>query len=97
MPPCCTRCGSICSVVVPSRAMRSFTAFCGAVAERDHGDDGGDADDDAEHREQRPQLVGAERREGDTNDFADQHGRSSVTNDPKIGDPQALMKWAGWS
>ena len=34
-----------------------------AVAERDHRDHRADADDDAEHREQRPQLVGAQRRE----------------------------------
>src|SRR5512146_894827 len=27
IPPCMTRCGLICSVVVPSRAMRSFTAL----------------------------------------------------------------------
>ena len=77
----CTRCGLICSVVVPSRAMRSFTASCRAVAERDHRDDGRDTDDDAEHREERPQRVRAQRRERGANDFANQHGRCGATND----------------
>src|SRR6185436_5324764 len=31
-------------------------------------------DDDAEHREQRPELVGAQRAERDANDLTDEHG-----------------------
>jgi len=54
------RFASICSVVVPSLASRSFTLL-GAAAERDDRDHGGDADDAAEHREERAQLVRPQR------------------------------------
>jgi hypothetical protein len=43
-------------------------------AQRHHRDHGGDADHDAEHGQERAQLVGAQRLEGDPNDLADLHG-----------------------
>ena len=48
-----------------------------ASSERDHRDHRGDADDDAEHRQQRPQFVRAECAERDAEGFRDQHGTSS--------------------
>ena len=64
---------SICSIVVPSVAMRSLHGLLRAVAEGDHGDDGGDADHDAEHREDGAQDVGTERGERDPDDL-ETHG-----------------------
>ena len=42
-------------------------------AQREHRDDRADADDDAQHGEQRAQLVRAQRLEGDLDDLAEQH------------------------
>jgi len=63
-----------------------------AVSKRDHRDHGADADDDAEHGEERAQLVGAQRVERDAGDFEQEHwrlrhggdayGRSSASADP---------------
>ena len=43
----------------------------GAGTEGDHGDHRADADDDPEHGERRAQLVGAQRREGELDDFVE--------------------------
>ena len=47
--------------------------FLGTGAQRHHGYHRGDADDDAEHREQRAELVGPDRRERDREDLAEKH------------------------
>ena len=47
----------------------------GAVADADHGDDRADADDDAQHGQRRPQLVPAQRAEGDFEDDEVAHGQ----------------------
>jgi len=47
----------------------------GAIAEGNHGDHGANADHDAEHREQGPHFVGAERVERHAERLADQHDR----------------------
>ena len=57
-----------------------------AAAERDDGDDRGDADHDAEHRERRAELVGAQRDERDADRLADHH----VTECPGAG----RWRWA---
>ena len=49
----------------------------GSAAERHHRDHRADADDDAQHRQERPQLVGADRLERDLDDFPEQHPRAS--------------------
>ena len=67
--PATMRCASICSTVVPSRAMRSCTDCCAPSPSATIGDHGGDADDDAEHREKRAQHVRAQRRQRDPEDF----------------------------
>ena len=46
----------------------------GAVAQCDHRDDGGDADHDAKHRQERTKLIGAQRRERDAEGFVEKHG-----------------------
>src|SRR5205814_7527277 len=46
-------------------------------AERDHGNDSRDADDDAKHRQHRAQLVGAQRAERYRDRFAEEHGSLS--------------------
>ena len=43
--------------------------------DRDHGDHRGNADDDAERRQDRAHQVGAERPEGDAEIFQEDHGR----------------------
>ncbi len=45
----------------------------GALAERDHGDHRADADDDAEHGEHRPELVGPDRVHRDLHDLEEEH------------------------
>src|SRR3989442_1536633 len=51
----------------------------GARAHADHRDDGGDTDDDAEHREGAPERVDAQRADGDANALPDAHAASSST------------------
>src|SRR5207245_497283 len=51
----------------------------GARAHADHRDDGGDTDDDAEHREGAPERVDAQRADGDANALPDAHASSSST------------------
>ena len=50
----------------------------GAVADADHGDDRAHADDDAQHGQRRPQLVPAQRAEGDFEDDEVAHGRGMM-------------------
>src|SRR5882762_8619340 len=60
------------------RAERLETRLDGLLrpaAERHHRDDGADTDDDAQHRQERPQLVGANRLERDLEDLAEQHAK----------------------
>src|SRR5712691_2142855 len=52
-------------------------ARLGAGADADHRDDGGDADDDAEHRERAPKLVDAQRADGDPDALPDAHAAAS--------------------
>src|SRR5690606_32331868 len=47
----------------------------GTLAQRDHRDDRADTDDDAQHRQERAQLVGADRAQRDVDRFADDHRR----------------------
>ena len=49
----------------PRLLIWSSTRACAPRADGDHGDDRGDADDDAEHRQRRAQLVDAQRRQRD--------------------------------
>ena len=65
MPPCTTRCGIDLQHRRAECAIRSLHGLLRAVAERDHRDHGRDADDDAEHREQRAEHVGAQRGQRD--------------------------------
>ena len=46
----------------------------GAGAQGHHRDDRGDADDDAEHGQRGPELVGADRLERDRDGLAEHHG-----------------------
>ncbi len=52
----------------------------GAGADADHGDDGGDADDDAEHRERAPELVHPERPACDADALPHAHAASSSSS-----------------
>src|SRR5262245_51200054 len=52
-------------------------AGLGSGADTDHGDDGGHADDDAEHRESAPELVHPERPAGNPDALPDAHAASS--------------------
>ena len=61
------------------RAERLETRLDGllrSAAERHHRDDGADTDDDAQHRQERPQLVGPNRLERDLEDLAEEHARA---------------------
>src|SRR5205807_3706294 len=51
---------------------------------RSHGDHGPDADDDAEHGQQRAQLVGPQRLQRDPDDLAEQHGYCAAVLDSTI-------------
>ena len=50
------------------------TRACAPAPDRHHGHDGGHADDDAEHREPGPRLVGRQRGQGQVRGRADSHG-----------------------
>src|SRR5439155_7612651 len=52
-------------------------ARLGAGADTDHRDHGGDADDDAEHRERAPKLVDPQRSDGDADALPDAHAAAS--------------------
>ena len=58
---------------MPSDADALLDRALRAAADRHHRDDRADADHDAEHREQRAQLVRAQRAERDGDDFAEEH------------------------
>ena len=51
----------------------------GAFTDGDHGDDGGDADDDAERRQQRPAFVARQRQRGRTDGLPEAHGQPHLT------------------
>ena len=57
----------------------------GAGAERDHGDDGTDADDHAKHGQRRAHLVASQRLEGDPEDHQDAHGLHRLRFNRQVG------------
>src|SRR5438067_8352 len=57
----------------PERLNAVLDGFLGPRAKGDHGDHGAHADDDAQHGEERPELVGPQRLERDLDNLAQQH------------------------
>ena len=63
--PSCAWPAKTVNTFAPSAAIRSSHRLLRAAAQRHHGDHRAHADDDAQHGEHRPQLVGPDRLEGD--------------------------------
>ena len=72
-PGCAGRPERTTSRLLPSLEMSVLHLLGGAAADGDHGDDGGNADDDAEQRQERAQHVAANRDQSEADGLVKHH------------------------